>query len=297
MAHKLIHLHNAPTLLNDIQARAYQAGRFSGAKLMPEQGPDHVAQVDALAPGGFYIARLANSWREPENTWLSYYDLGRAWAGQILALLEVGVKWYQLDNEPNLSRAWPAHKAFDWQWLIDRAIQQCWAIITEHWRHQGHSDRVIQWKQQQIKLCIGPMAYNPTTWGSVDNQWIPAMKALASKGRVQGMCINSYWQYAKHVLEGGYGASADVFHRHIPHLPVIVTEWGCSLIDKWPHEQRRNPTQAMLNEIEAEMLKSYPEWLRWANAQSWIIAHCLFILPGSSGWRGFEPSTRVLSVI
>lgn len=286
---KLIHLHNSPALLTDAQLKAYRQGGFRGAKLMPEQGADHVAQLQEHTPSGLFAARLADT----QVHWDSIEEQAQLWVGKILELMPLGVWLFQCDNEPNLQH--PVGERWQWQWRMIEVIKRVRALLKDHWAQAGYSDKAIQALQYRVQLYLAPIAWGPGKWQDVESNWLaPAAQVLPY---VQGICVNSYWQYRKHTLYEGYGGSPAYWHRWAPNHRIFVAEWACSLCDKWGEQGRKSPTNDQLIAIEAEMLASYPEWLRWAQGQPYIVGSALFIEPGSSGWAGFEPSGRVLDTI
>jgi hypothetical protein len=297
MARKLLHLPNRPGLLDRAQISAYELGKFEGAKLMPEHTADNVAQLELTHPGGLYIARCSNSTR-PDGSYYSYQELGRRWYEQIVQLHPVGVRIYQLDTEPNGQL--PVHECFNWQWLITNAIHTLRSLLGTYWAGHGHSSAVVALLQQELQLWLAPLADGPGHWAEIEAQggWWDAYKLiLNTPNLVQGLCCDSYFQYAKHAVEDGFSANAAKYHRWAPSYKILVAEWGCSLIDKYPPEQRQHPTQAQLLEIEAEDLPGSAAVLDWYRAQPYIVATCRFICPGSAGWPGFEPSQKTLATI
>lgn len=265
------HLPNRPIELEDICR--FRIGQFEAAKLMPYHNQSDVTRLRALGCG-YFLVRLPDS-VDDGGRWKKDTEWAEECVQTIRKFSAVGVKDYQLDNEPNLT--WrpldTKETVRDWRWLNEQVI----GLIRQ-------SPLV----PKDTRLGLAPLAWKPDTWKPVQEVWIPEQRKLLPL--VDFVCVHSYWQYGKYFNHPPFGGNATHWHDVLlgDSKPIVITEWGSSC-----HEL------AGVGPKEAEQLRTaqYPAWLNWVKTLPYVESAFLFILSGTSDWRGFEPTDRVLKVL
>ncbi len=139
-----------------------------------------------------------------------------------------------------------------------------------------------------VRIGLAPLAWNPDTWKSVEEVWIPEQRKII--GLHDFVCVHSYWQQAKHYNLPPFGGNVTEWRNKLMYgvdLPYIITEWGNS-----SHERG-----LMEREVERIRLEQYPEWIEWVSTKPYVEAAYLFILGSTPDWTGFIPTDKVLRAI
>lgn len=242
----------------------FRLGAFRTVKLMSY----HTAiDVDILRGLGCekFLVRLPDSVDEG-GRWKGKEEWADECVNTIHKFAPLGIKDYQLDNEPN--ETWPESEAGTWRWLVSQVVP----LI-----------RSSMGVPQDVRLGLAPLSWKPGTWHSVQNVWVPEQRKLINLH--QFACVQSYYQKAAHYNSPSFGGNATHWHDVLlPSLPLVITEWGSSI-----HE-----TGLPASEVEARRLVEYPRWLEWAASKEYIEAAYLYILGGTEDWRGFWPTDKVL---
>jgi hypothetical protein len=263
-----MHLSNRD--ITDHDLRRFQMSGATSAKLMATDGTLHKPEdVIRLAEAGakHFVVRLPDTVR-PDGTIPHYKDYAARCAGLIADFYEAGVLDYQLGNEDNLQPQWTP---WAWQWFMHQTLNELYKNVPP-----------------EVRLGLAPLSYAPAKWGELA-EWKNAIVGYGLHHRHSFSVSNCYWQHYRHMKAVMFGGGFEDVHRSFG-LPVIIGEWGNSLI----HLEPAPPAEV----IEQAMTLQYPLWLRWARTFPYVEAAHLFIL-GSAGqdWRGFVPSDRVLRSI
>ena len=260
-----IHAPNSEWLMDDYCR--FRLGAFTSCKLMPYHSPIDVEMLSRMGCRKFLV-RLPDS-VDPNGRWKGDEEWANECVHVISKFSPLGIKDYQLDNEPNVT--WPEAEAPTWRWLVGRVV----SLIRS--AHGVPGD---------IRLGLAPLSWTPKTWHSVQNVWVPEQLKLVRLHQFQ--CVHSYWQKAEHYNLPPFGGNATHFYNLFEgRLPIMVTEWANS-----SHELGKSPA-----EVEAIRLEQYPRWFHWAKTLPYIEASYLYILGGTSDWAGFWPTDRVLRAL
>lgn len=197
------------------------------------------------------------------------------WANECIALIKrfypLGVRDYQVDNEPNLT--WGMVNAPTWRWLTDRVVR----LI------RGSSD-----VPRDVRLGLAPLSWKPATWASVEGVWIPEQRKIQDQHDF--FCVHSYYQKAERYNDPSFGGNVTHWHDRLldPAKPLVVTEWASSVheLAGWTPEQ-----------VEASRLAQYPQWLSWVSTKPYVESTFLYILSGSPDWAGFWPTDKILRAL
>jgi hypothetical protein len=152
-------------------------GGFQAVELMPYHTEADVAALRALGCT-YFLMRLPDS-IAADGRLRGDIEYANMCIALIKRFYPLGVRDYQLDNEPNLS--WGLVKAGTWRWLLDRTV----SLIKQ-------SAEV----PRDVRLGLAPLAWNPETWRSVEQVWIPEQRKIADQ--YQFYCVHSYWQAPQH---------------------------------------------------------------------------------------------------
>jgi hypothetical protein len=240
-------------------------GYFRAVKLMPYHNPEDVAILRSIGCE-YFLVRLPDS-VAPDGRWKGMVEWANECEDVIAKFSRVGVKRYQLDNEPNV--VWPVASAATWRWLTNGVLERL-----------RRSPRV----PSDTLLGLAPLSWNPATWRSVEDVWIPEQRKLLDAH--QFVCVHSYWQAAKHYNDPSFGGNVTHWHDALlpSNKPYVITEWASSV-----HETGLPPEQ-----VEALRVQQYPQWLEWVGTKPYVEAAFLFILGGSNDWQGYWPTRGVL---
>lgn len=241
----------------------FRIAGFSSCLLMPYHTLEDVRLLRAYGCKHFVM-------RLPDSVDLTRWRGDVEYASMCIMLIKKfaqwGVKHYQLDNEPNLT--WQEKDAPTWRWLLDRVA----TLIRQSPDVPG-----------DVQLGLAPLAWNPSTWTSVQRSWIPQQRLIATQ--YQWASVHSYWQAAKHYNDPSFGGNATLWHDTLlPGMPQMITEWGNSI-----HE-----TGLSAQDVEKLRSVQYPKWVEWVSGLPYVIANHLFICGGTDTWQGFWPSDKVL---
>ncbi len=218
----------------------------------------------------YFLCRLPDS-VAPDGRWKGAAEWAKECLETIKKFSAVGVRDYQVDNEPNLT--WPKDKAWDWQWLTNEVI----SVIRQ-------SVNI----PKDVRLGLAPLAWKPDIWASVQTEWIPAQRSIFDKH--QFVCVHSYWQYGKYFNDPSFGGNVTHWHDVLlgDTKPYVITEWGSSA-----HELEGITPK----EVEQLRMVQYPAWLNWIRTKPYVESSFLFILNSTSDWLGFNPGDKVLKAI
>lgn len=217
----------------------------------------------------YFVMRLPDS-VAPDGRWRGDVEWANLCIDLIKRFYPLGVKRFQLDNEPNLT--WPLEHAGTWRWLTDRVIR----------RIRQSSD-----VPADVLVGLAPLAWKPDTWSSVENVWIPEQRKILDQ--FQWIAVHSYWQAAKHYNDPSFGGNVTHWRDALlpSEKPYVITEWASSI-----HE-----TGLPAAQVEALRLVQYPQWLEWVRGKPYVEAAFLYILGGTPDWAGFWPTDAVLRVL
>lgn len=243
--------------------------RVAGAqaiKLMPYHTEADVVRLRSLGVQ-YLLMRLPDSVAEG-GRWRGDREYADLCIALIRRFYPLGVRDYQLDNEPNLT--WSLQKASTWRWLMERVVN----LIRQ-------SPDV----PRDVRLGLAPLSWKPATWQSVEQVWIPEQRLV--QHQYDFFCVHAYWQKSSHYNSPSFGGNVTHWHDVLldPTKPLIVTEWASSVheIAGWTAEQ-----------AERERLAIYPQWLRWVATKPYVESAFCYILGGTADWQGFQPTDRVL---
>jgi hypothetical protein len=259
------HAPNAAWTPADFQR--FRLGKFRAVELMWYHTLDDVANLQTLGCE-YFLVRLPDS-VDGTGRWRGDFEYAGICVDTIRKFAPLGIRNFQLDNEPNLT--WPEASAGIWRWLLDRVI---------------HIIRASPGVPGDVRLGLAPLSWKPATWDSIQDFWVPEQRKLI-EGH-QFLCVHSYWQAAGHYNLPPFGGNATHFNFMFGgQLSILITEWANSI-----HERGLPP-----DEVEAVRVQQYPQWLQWIATLPYVEATFLYILGGTPDWEGFWPSDNVLRAI
>lgn len=259
---------NGPITLDDLCL--YKSGGFKTALLMWYHTPDDVARVRE-AGAEHIVVRLWDSefaGADGRKYLPSFTDYAHRAVSTIRAFYSLGVRDFQMDNEPNIT--WPEHGQNEWsyQWWANLALPVIRSLTTG----------------MQYRLGFAPMSL-ATEHGP--NRWYSACRALM--GRFDFIAAHAYWQAERHITSAQFGGFPFTVHQYAPDKPILVTEWASSISQTNPAPDRERREQIMVEQ--------YPVWLAWARTQPYIeAAHC-FLIGGTQDWYGFKLTERIVEAM
>lgn len=281
------HIERGKIVVNDEVAECIRLGKFRSVKLMHTQDCMHTpADARAIRDLGVehLVVRLFNT-REPNR---GAYPAWWAYADRCITIIwwfytEVGVRDFELDNEPNEEGAWDSLQ------FSPGAYQWYMRFVVERIREHVPGD--VRLISPALSFNPGLWSYNPnnkTAW--VLDEWLAAYQ-WTEGGRVPSLLQifdvigdHPYWNSERQMRDGSYGRSYEQMHERSGGKPVGCTEYAHS-----GHRTGMPP-----QEVERQRIEQYPVWLREADAYRYVLWSHLFISPGSnSDWQGFWPTQDV----
>jgi len=253
--------------------------RVSGLQAVELMAP-HTTEADVVQLRGlgvsYFLMRLPDSVEGATGRWKGDHEYANECIGYIKRFYPLGVRDYQLDNEPNL--VWPEGEAHSWRFLLN--------LVVRLIRSSPDVPR-------DVRLGLAPLSWTPATWASVENVWIPQQRMIQDMHNF--VCVHSYWQKGKHYNDPSFGGNVTHWHDSLlgSSRPYVITEWASSV-----HEVPGVTPQ----EAEALRIMQYPQWLRWvaertyqpAQGTSYVESAFLYIVGGTTDWVGFHPSDKIL---
>lgn len=256
---------NAPWTPADLDR--FALGGFRAVELMWYHTQQDVADLRALGCQ-YFLVRLPDS-VDHTGRWRGDLEYADMCVDTIRKFAPLGIRNFQLDNEPNLT--WPEGTAPIWRWLLNRVVM----LI-----------RASPDAPDDVRLGLAPLSWKPATWATVEDSWVPEQRKLMDGH--QFICVHSYWQKGSHFNLPPFGGNATHFNFMFGGaLPIVVTEWANSV-----HEIFSSP-----DEIETRRVQQYPQWLQWISTLPYVEATFLYILGGTPDWQGFWPTNPVLTAL
>lgn len=276
-----LHCPNGP-LSNDTLT-VFQEGGILAAKLMPYHRVEDARRLQAVGVSQFLIR--SPDTRHPDGTYFDAYEFAQECAGILNPFLWSGIPiQLQVANEPQYEWAQKGYGPYEFVYWMRRVVAFLRGTLGSG-----------------VQLVSPPLSWGPALWQKTPanplytlDDWIEAY-TWTNDGQLP--CIlslfdavgaNVYWQYEKQIADPSFGRSYRTVHEHSRcgscqcGLPVVVTEWGCSLGDV---STDAAPTP---EELHAAMMAQYPVWIRDAAAAGYVDAAYCFIAPLSQGWSQFE---------
>ena len=303
---------NSPITDDDIEIM-----RLSGAqsvKLMSTEGTQHSPQdifrIRAVVPDMQFMVRLKDSlWSRfkagPDGKVIrnavgdavteQYYPSAESLATNYLNTIRMwyrfGVRWFQVDCEPNLLWRRDPFGPMQFCWFMRRGISQLRQALKAE-------------MMDDVKLISPPFSFSPALFhlgppNPTDftlDDWKAAFVNTDRGAQIPFFRIfdavgaHPYFQSEHQMLDPTYGANFSTLHDWSQGMDIVVTEWACSMTDAFPQ-----PKQA---DIEAEMVRLYPKWLYNVRLNHpYVLAPYLFIVGGTKEWGGFKVTTPVAQAI
>jgi hypothetical protein len=266
------HLPNGPITAADWTLVA----QLGGAKfLSADHTPPDLHLLRDRAPDAHVVVRLPDSCHADGSPWgwREYVDLA---ADVVARWHAIGVRDFELDNEPMFQRFWGPDHAWDYQaWLTDvvgglrRAV--CPGVrlgmpaLVRPWAPGW------DWARQEAALAL----------------WRQACTGVAD--RFDWVAAHCYYQAPGDRYNPHFGAAVQEIHAWLPHQPILVTEAATSLCQVTP-----TPAPAV---IEQRMLAEYPDWVRWFRQQPAVEGVYFFLLGGTPDWAGFRLTPAVVRAL
>lgn len=266
---------NAP--ISDADIAAIKAAGITCVKLMWHHTGEDIRKLRAAGVTRI-IVRLPNSWEAPRQV-RSFSAYAVLCVRYILFFYALGIREFQLDNEPQMDGAWP--KKHEWNDGLNQESYDRYAWFI------GETLKVIRGSVPgDVRIGLAPFAYsfNETSFEDA-KKWQRACKNLS----VDFLCVNVYWesQDGDEMLWPQFGGIPEVVHS-IDEREQVIVEWGNSV------GRRSNPPAPPQPVVEQCMVEQYPVYLRWLMQHDYITAACVFILPsGSDPWPPFRITLRV----
>lgn len=259
------------------------------AKLLQTSGTQHTAADTArLRTEGVnhFCVRLPDSVR-PDG------KIGPDWeyAGDLIRLVimwhSLGVRWFQIDNEPNWTWVSQELGPFQYQWYMKRVMR----IVRSN-------------VPGDVVLIAPPLSFAPALWTHGEqnptkhtlDEWLAAYM-WTDGGREPSLfawfhlaSAHPYWQSDRQLHDPSFGRCYDVIHQKSGGMEVVCPEYGFSghLLTNVEGEPLYTPEQ--VDDIRA---RHYAMFLENARAEGYVPAAYTFLVGGTSDWTGFQLTERV----
>lgn len=278
-----LHSPNAPFTSADFDiVRIMQA---QSVKLLSTAGtqhtPDDVARLRALGVGHFTV-RLRDS-REPDGHIPSYWEYAAHCIIGIQAFYAVGVRNFQVDNEPQYLWAQQDVGPWQYQWFIKRAVP----IIRQN-------------VPGDVRLISPPLSFSPALWSHgpqnptawLLDDWFAAF-AYTDGGQepsvyslFDAVGANCYFQSDRQMRDPSFGECWETVHGKSGGKPVVILEWASSANELTDAEGNPRYTPA---QVEALRIAQYPEYLARAKDSGVVEASYVYISAGATpDWADFR---------
>lgn len=267
-----------PESRHDPRMCILDTARPYAVKLLYIDGCEHQPSNLAILRGAgvsSFVLRLPDF--RPQNP--DPYQYARRCIAIILSFYNVGVRVFQVDNEPN------------WNWLRKP---------FGPWQYQYYMHLAVDFMRRGIPgdvvLVSPPLSYSSALW-NVPNQyadfkldhWREAFKfrnngvRLYDRFQLAGATV--YWQDPEQLEDPSYGDSYLPVHAD-SDKDVLVLEYA---MDPPPGEPEET--------TELRRFREYPHWLRRAMASEIVAGGFAYIWYGTGDWERFFLTPRVARAI
>lgn len=166
-----------------------------------------------------------------------------------IELVKDWVQWFEVHNEPNIDPASGVHEGF------------------------GPNDAdFVAFRDWFNPVLDGLEANHPwARWvfpGNAIHRYWEFWHALKDEiARCDAWGVHCYWQFDHHT-DPTFGRCYERAHQLLPDMPILITEFGDSTIDRSPQEK----------------IAVYDEWYREVDRQPYVMGTALYILGGTQDW-------------
>lgn len=242
---------------------------------------DDVAHLRTLGVNHFTV-RLWDS-TDATGRILGIVEYANKCIATIKAFYAVGVRLFQVDNEPQYQFHTTEQGPWQYQFFLKRAMPIIRANVPS-----------------DVKLISPPLSFSPALWSHgpqnptawLLDEWFAAFM-FTDKGNEPALWAmfdytgaNCYFQSDRQMHDPSFGECWEVVHQKSGMKPVVVLEWASSV-----HELRDANGHPMYTpaQVEALRIAQYPVFTARAKESGVVAASYVYLGPGSTpDWAGFR---------
>ena len=259
-----------------------QVGGLHAVKLLHIAGCEHTtAYGSQLRKVGVQDITL----RLPDSLQYGHIPSIESYAANCVSIIRefymaLGVRQFQLDNEPNWTWTSPQYGPWAYQWFIRRVYH-----LIRDTAPSGVSVGLAPLSWSPALWSKGPQ--NPTSWTLDDwltaYSWTDGGKQPSLWQEFDQVWCNVYWQSERQMQDPSFGKSYQYVYEHNGYRPVVVGEYASSAHQKTNQEGQPAYTP---HEVEVMRIAQYPSWLR--SADGMVQSAFAYISYGATpDWSGF----------
>ena len=265
-------------------------------KLLVIEGCEHtVADLLTLRSRGVkdFTVRLRDTRAHRTGIYPKADDYVEAILPTISAFYALGVRRFQLDNEPNVEGMWD-HRGYgpdNYQYFIRHVLRLLRPRIPA-----------------DVILVSPPLSYSPGLWRHdppgtpweqrvnktdfILDQWIAAYHFTDGGNQPSLWQIfdevgaNVYWESERQMIDPSFGAAHEQLHARSGRMKVCVLEFANSA--SRARDEHGQPVYTM-SEVHEMRRAQYPEWLRGCRELGYVTRTYVYISPSAtSDWWDYR---------